>query len=78
MTNNQPDRQEGDLPKLSNPARRALAGAGISRLEQLTTVSEAELKELHGMGPKAIGQLRDALGARRLSFAQAKGKPDKG
>jgi hypothetical protein len=78
MTNNQPDRQEIDLPKLSNPARRALAGAGISRLEQLTTVSEADLKKLHGMGPKGIGELRDALAARGLSFAERRSEPEKG
>ena len=51
------------------PAQRALASAGFTRLEELTTVSEAELGKLHGMGPKAIRQLRDALAERSLSFA---------
>lgn len=55
--------------KLSNPARRALAGAGITRLDQLTTHREAEIMQLHGMGPKGITQLREALAARGLSFA---------
>ena len=67
--------QESDLPmKLSAPARRALVGAGYVRLEQLTRVSETELKQLHGMGPKALGQLREALQARGLSFADEKGR----
>lgn len=57
-----------DLPKLSAPARRALAAAGYVRLEQLTGVSEAELEALHGMGPKAMRALRDALEQRGLSF----------
>jgi DNA-directed RNA polymerase alpha subunit len=61
---------ESDLPsELSNPARRALAKAGYHRLDQMTTVTEAELARLHGMGPKALGQLRDALHQRGLSFA---------
>jgi hypothetical protein len=62
--------QANDLPVgLAAPARRALAAAGYSRLEQLTAVTEGDLKKLHGMGPKAIGQLRQALSARGQSFA---------
>lgn len=62
--------QESDFPTgLAAPARRALAGAGYQRLEQLTQVSEAEIKRLHGMGPKAIEQLRRALSDKGLSFA---------
>lgn len=59
-----------DLPdRLSAPARRALAGAGVERLDQLATKTEAELLRLHGMGPKAMGQLREALAARGMTFA---------
>ena len=61
-----------DLPdKLAKPAQRALAGAGYVRLEQLTQVSEEELLALHGMGPKALEQLRSALAAKGLSFAES-------
>ncbi len=61
---------ESDLPReLAKPARRALVGAGYTRLEQLTTVGEAEILKLHGMGPKALDQLRRALAAKGLSFA---------
>ncbi len=59
-----------DVPEnLANPAKRALAGAGILRLEQLTRMTESEVLQLHGMGPKAMEQLRSALAARGQSFA---------
>jgi len=65
--------QESDFPaRLSAPARRALAGAGYVRLEQLSRVSEAEIKRLHGTGPKGIKLLRQALEAKGLSFAEGK------
>jgi hypothetical protein len=57
-----------DLPKLAAPARRALAGAGYTHLEDLTQVTEAEVMELHGMGANAIEALRNALAERGLSF----------
>ena len=63
---------QDDLPKLAKPARRALAGAGYSRLEQLTGVAERELGALHGMGPNALSQLRGALEARGWSFRDEK------
>lgn len=67
--------QESDLPtNLSAPAQRALSDAGYSRLEQLSKISEAELLQLHGVGPKTIRQLRTALAARGLSFADEKSK----
>jgi len=70
LANKQPVNQESNFPVgLAQPARRALAGAGYSRLEQLTQISETELKRLHGMGPKALEQLRTALQAHNLSFA---------
>jgi hypothetical protein len=51
---------ETDLPKLSAPARRALAGAGWVRLDQFTELNEAGVMGLHGMGPKAMDMLRAA------------------
>jgi hypothetical protein len=62
-----------DFPKgLAAPAIRAITGAGYTRLDQLTKVTEAELLELHGMEPKAIGIIRDALKAKGKSFAKPK------
>lgn len=70
MESKQSDQQESNLPNdLSQPARRALIGAGYRRLEQLTEISESEVKQLHGVGQKAIDQLSRALGAKGLSFA---------
>lgn len=62
---------ETDLPvELAKPARRALIGAGYLRLEQITKLYEAEVLKLHGMGPKAMEQLRRALAAKGLSFKE--------
>ena len=66
----QSNTQVSDFPtKLSQPARRALLGAGYTRLDQLAGTTEAELKKLHGMGPKALEQLRGALAVQGLAFA---------
>ncbi len=66
----QRDQQESDLPiELASPARRALIGAGYLRLEQLTTLREAEVMQYHGIGPNALAKLRRALSAKGLSFA---------
>ncbi len=65
---------ESDLPReIGNPARRALAGAGYTRLEQFTTLREADLLRLHGVGPKALDVIRRALVARGQSFANGSG-----
>jgi uncharacterized protein YndB with AHSA1/START domain len=56
---------------LSNPARRALAGAGIENLEQLAQHSEAEISQLHGIGPSALELLRNALQANGLTFKKS-------
>jgi ERCC4-type nuclease len=62
---------ENNLPaNLGKPAQRALDGAGITSLEQVTELNEAELMKLHGMGPKAMDQLRVALKEQGLSFAK--------
>lgn len=61
-----------DLPKLASPAKRALESAGITTLAQLTEVTEEELLQLHGMGPNAIGKLRESLDADGLSFRKSK------
>jgi hypothetical protein len=66
--------QESDLPKgLSQPALRALLAAGCQRLEQVAELSEAEVKQLHGIGPNALEQLRSALAERGLKFAGENG-----
>lgn len=61
---------DSNFPKIGAPATRALEAAGYTNLKQLTKVTEAEIAQLHGMGPKALGILRDTLKAQGLSFKQ--------
>jgi pimeloyl-ACP methyl ester carboxylesterase len=61
---------EHDFPKsIGRPATDALLVAGYTRLEQLTRVREADIKALHGVGPKAINILRATLAEKGFSFA---------
>ncbi len=62
------DKNTSAFPKIGSPATRALEAAGYSRLEQLTKITEAEVGQLHGMGPKALGILRESLKEKGLSF----------
>jgi uncharacterized protein YdhG (YjbR/CyaY superfamily) len=72
MKINKPEPANSDFPRgIGNPARNALEHAGYSKLRQLTRVTEAEIAQLHGMGPKALGILREALKAKGWSFKQA-------
>ena len=59
-----------DLPFIGAPARAALHLAGYTTLEQLPDVTEKELLALHGVGPKAIRLLREALAEEGLAFKQ--------
>ena len=59
-----------DLPKLAAPAQRALAGAGVTNLSNLSQMTEADVMALHGMGPNAMTALKTAMKARKLSFAK--------
>jgi hypothetical protein len=61
---------EAELPKIGAPATRALASIGVTRLDQLPEHREPDLRALHGMGPKAIGILREALTAKGLDFRE--------
>jgi hypothetical protein len=56
---------------LAAPARRALASAGVTGLRLLATFPEAEIRLMHGMGPKALERLRRALQDNGLAFADS-------
>ena len=59
------------LPRRAGaPARRALEGAGLTTLTLLARRTRAEVAALHGVGPKALGVLDDALDARGLTYAE--------
>ena len=65
----QTDAIKGNFPRgVAKPALRALVAAGLITLDQLAQVSQAQLSELHGMGPKAVATLRAALNAKGLDF----------
>jgi hypothetical protein len=59
---------EGFPKGVSAPATRALHGAGYRELTQLAGVPAADLAKLHGMGPKALGALQQALEQRGLTL----------
>ena len=59
---------KSDLPKLAAPAQRALAAAGISTLAQLASFGEAEIEQMHGVGPNALVELKRALSNKGLTF----------
>ncbi|MGW6285197.1 DNA-binding protein [Streptomyces sp. NPDC055107] len=66
----EPGTPADDFPHgAGRPARGALRAAGYTRLSQLTTVTAAEVLALHGVGPKAVRVLREALDAEGLAFA---------
>jgi HPt (histidine-containing phosphotransfer) domain-containing protein len=54
--------------KLAKPAQRALAGAGITNLQQLSKLTEKEFLQLHGIGKNAHSLLKAALVANGLDF----------
>lgn len=57
------------FPKgIGAPATRALIAAGYTELSQLANVPVAELKRLHGMGPKALTRLQEALEHQGMSL----------
>jgi DNA-directed RNA polymerase alpha subunit len=56
------------LPLVGAPATRALYAAGIQWLEQLPAWSERDLLRLHGVGPKAVRILKEALATYGLAL----------
>jgi hypothetical protein len=60
--------EESDIPKIGAPAQRALAAAGVKQLKDLTKYSEQEVSMWHGIGPNALGKLRQAMTEKGLWF----------
>jgi len=60
---------QSDFPeKIGAPALRALQNAKIKNLRTLARWSENDVADLHGMGPKGIRLLKQALREQGLSF----------
>jgi hypothetical protein len=66
---------EPAFPKgVGAPATRALNAAGYTELSQLAGVPAAELRKLHGMGPKALRVIQAALEEQRSSVSDSAGR----
>jgi hypothetical protein len=63
-----PARRSSDLPAIGRPATDALALRGITTLDRVAEHTEEDLLSLHGVGPKAIRILGEALAADGRGF----------
>ena len=62
-------RPVGDLPDaIGKTAARELSANGIASLEQVASHTKAELLAIHGVGPKAVRILGEALASKGLSY----------
>lgn len=65
------ERADGDLPRaIGRPATNGLGAAGITSLEQVAEHTAARIAALHGVGPKAVRLLEEALAERGLRFQE--------
>jgi uncharacterized protein YdhG (YjbR/CyaY superfamily) len=60
--------KEGFMAAISAPARRALEAANITTLKQLSTHTEKEILNLHGVGKRVIDILKIELKKEGLNF----------
>lgn len=64
-------RPVGDLPHaIGKTAARELAAHGMTSLARVAEHSRRELLAIHGVGPKAVTILGDALAARGLAYRE--------
>ena len=69
MTDTPDVRPVGDLPnEIGKTAARELSVNGITSLEQVARRSEKELLAIHGIGPKAVRILGEALTTEGFGF----------
>ena len=60
---------DSDLPRsLGRPATAALHSAGITTLTEVSSRAPAEIAALHGVGPRAVRLLEEALEAAGLAW----------
>ena len=62
--------ETGFLSMLSAPARRALEEEGIDTVSKLSKYSEAEILDIHGVGPASLPALHEALEEQGVDFKQ--------
>ncbi len=58
-----------ELPRMINPAQRALAGAGIRQLNDLVRFRESDVARLRGVGPNVPAILKEAMRESNIQFA---------
>jgi DNA uptake protein ComE-like DNA-binding protein len=56
------------LPRIGAPATRALAAAGYTKLGEFADVPRGDLLKVHGVGPKALQIIDEALGRHGLGL----------
>lgn len=56
------------LSKLPAPAQRGIETLNFTELEDFTSVSEAQVQSLHGIGPKTVSLIKDTLAKQGLTF----------
>ncbi|PWG67662.1 DNA-binding protein, partial [Enterobacter mori] len=57
-----------DIPEIGVPATKALKELGVTNLEEVASYERTTLLDIHGIGPKAIEILEQALKDVDLSF----------
>ncbi|MFT3900666.1 MAG: hypothetical protein QM728_10555 [Gordonia sp. (in: high G+C Gram-positive bacteria)] len=67
-TRDMPD-QIGDLPRIGRPATSALINAGVTTLADVAALGKRRLLATHGVGPKAVRILDEAMRERGITFA---------
>lgn len=70
MTTRDLPEQIGDLPRIGRPANSALLAIGVTTLREISEMRRKDLLALHGVGPKAVRILEEALAEAGLSFAE--------
>lgn len=53
---------------MGEPARRALRNAGLTSLEDLSTVTADYVASLHGLGPKALAVINHEMAEKGMDF----------
>ncbi|NDK30278.1 helix-hairpin-helix domain-containing protein [Nesterenkonia haasae] len=72
MSNTPDVRPVGDLPNsMGKTAPRELQSAGIDSLQKASAHTEKELLAIHGVGPKAVRILKEAMGEKNLTFRES-------
>lgn len=74
MSNTPDVRPVGDLPNsMGKTAPRELQSAGVNSLQKASERTEKELLAIHGVGPKAIRIMKEAMKEKGLTVREDMG-----